>query len=179
MPESDAPTTPAAADTAGGQVNPTAEQELGDGGKAALDAERKARTAAERASKEASKRIAELETRVKEFTDRDKSADDKAREARDALVREKDDAIRELELAQREVLRYRVGAAAGLTTDLIGRIQGDTEDAMTEDAKKLATLIADQGKPRKPAPDPTLGIPRDTGASTTEQFSASMSQLFS
>lgn len=67
------------------------------------------------------------------------------------------------EAAELENLRLKVGAAKGLPVELIARLQGDTEEALTADADKLLALVAPSpGVPRassrQGAPEPSRTI---------------------
>lgn len=183
MPETEtASTTPDQADeTASEPTQESAdrpEPKLGDAGKSALDAERKARAAAERASKDATRKLTEFEKRLKEYEDRDKSDEQKRLEAVESAKEAKAEAERERDTARRELIKHQAGIREGLPESMIARIQGDTDDEIAADAKQLAALFADRDKPRKPAPDPTLGKSSGGKSSTAEQFASAVGPLF-
>ncbi len=57
------------------------------------------------------------------------------------------EAERRAETAERDLMRYRIGAAKGLPAPLIARLQGDDEDAMSDDADELLKLVRRQSMP--------------------------------
>lgn len=71
-----------------------------------------------------------------------------AQKAADALAA----AQREAESARLDALRYRVGVVKGLPPEMVGRLQGTTEDELAADADALAALL-------KPAAPPVAGRP--------------------
>lgn len=132
---------------------------LGDGGKKALEAERAARKAAE-------SRVAELENQVTTLTTTHQ-------QALDAATSAATEATSRADKADGEVLRYRVALETGVPAKHIGRLQGDTEEALREDA---ASFVADivPGK-TTPKPDLSQGPQGDTPKqSTADQFAAQL-----
>lgn len=77
---------------------------------------------------------AEARRRLDELEAEGKSEVQKLTDANSSLQTERDKAVQEL-------ARWKVGIAAGLPADVIGRIQGSTEDEMAADAKSLAELL--------------------------------------
>lgn len=114
--------------------------DLGDGGKKALDAERKRANAldkqlkailAEREEQEAAK-LSELELAQKA--------------AADASAR--------LAEYERTTIRQKVALEKGLPASLVGRLQGDDEESLSADADALLSLL---NAPTSPKPDPSQG----------------------
>ena len=135
---------------------------LGDGGKKALDAERAARRAAEA-------RVAELETQLT-------TVQAEHQTALEAAATEAATARTEADKANSDVLRYRVALETGVPAKHIGRLQGDTEEALREDA---AAFVADivPGK-TTPKPDPSQGPKGDDAKqSTADQFAAQLADF--
>lgn len=122
---------------------PDPQPDLGDAGKKALDAERRARRAAE-------KKTADLEARLKEIEDKDKSDSDKAAEklaAAEARATE----------AESKLLRTEVAAAKGLSPAQAMRLVGTTKEELEADADVLLETFQVQGATpppeRRPHPD--------------------------
>ena len=99
---------------------PEPDAPLGEGGKKALDAERKLREAAD-------KRASEAEQRIKEFEDRDKSDAQKIQEERDQAVAERD-------RLRTQNLRRDVADEKGLTPAQARRLVGTTREELEADA---------------------------------------------
>ena len=89
-----------------------------------------------KANADAARRLAEIE----------ESQKSEAQRAQEALAA----AQSEAEKAKSEALRWRVGVAAGLPADAIGRLQGATEEELAADAQQLASLLAPQRPPGRP-----------------------------
>lgn len=101
------------------------EQTLGDGGKKALDAERRARSKAEREAKE-------LKAQLDQIAAANLSKEEKAQ-------RERDEAIAEAQQARAEALRYRIATKFGISdedADLF--LTGSDEETITRQAERLA-----------------------------------------
>lgn len=96
---------------------------LGDGGRKALEAERKAR-------RDAEKKVTELEAALQEIADRDKSASEKQAEQITSLKAE-------LAKATLSTARFRVALQSGLSETQAKRLVGDTEEELTADAEQL------------------------------------------
>lgn len=146
MSETPTPPAPEAADSAA-----TAEIDLGDAGKKAIDQERRARAAAEREAKALKARLDELATANLSELDKAKKA---AAEATAAL-----------EAERASNMRQRIALAKGVPADLVDRLRGDTEADIAADADALLALV---NAPRTPAPDPTQG-PQGAAPTTPEQ----------
>lgn len=140
-------TQPAAAATEAPTPDPTPTPDtLGDGGKAALQAERKARRDAEKAA-------AEALAKVKEFEQRDLSAQEKLAQQ-----------VQELEAkaarAEAEALRLRIAAETDLPADLHEFLVGSSEEELRAKAEKLKAATA--ASARRPQPDPSQGAKPDS-----------------
>lgn len=126
-------TTPEATDT----------PDLGDGGKKALEAERRARRQAEKAANDALAKVKAYEDAKKSDTER--------------LAEQLEQFKTEAATAKAETLRLRVAAESGLPADLHEFLVGDDEDQLRAKAQKLMAATAAATAPRAPAPDPTQG----------------------
>lgn len=127
--------------------------DLGDGGKAAIVAEREARKAAER-------QLRDVQKALKEYEDRDKSELQKALERAEAAEK----AAAE---ASYSALRSKVAAAKGVPAS---SLTGTTEDELIASADELIAW-RDANKPTaQPAPkkSPASGSGLKSGASSTE-----------
>lgn len=89
------------------------------------------------ALKKANKEAETLRLKLKEYEDRDKTELQRLEER--AAEAERAAAEREVQL-----LRYQVGAAAGLPADLIERLRGNSMEELASDAEKLQALFAQQ-----------------------------------
>lgn len=130
----------------------TADEPLGENGKKALDAERKAREAADGEVK-----------RLQKLVDDKATADRKAEEAKaqeqgewEKLAKQREDELNaaRAELAKRDhnALKAKAAAKHRLPDELAERLAGETEADLDADAAKLAKLV----EPRK-APDTEAG----------------------
>lgn len=132
------------------------QQELGDGGKKALQAEREARKLAE-------KRAAEAEAKIKAAEVAQLSDIERAQ-------REASEAAAELAAIRAENLRNRVALSKGVPADLVEFLTGDTEEDI---AAKADTLLARLNAPTSPKPDPSQGAKGGERRTTTgDQFAA-------
>jgi uncharacterized protein (DUF885 family) len=122
-------------------------QELGDGGKKALQAERDAR-------KQAEKTAAELTARLKEFEDSKLSELDRAK-------KEAAETSAELARLRSENTRSKVAIEKGVPADLIEFLTGDTEGDI---AAKADLLLARLNTPGTPKPDPSQGAKGEANA---------------
>lgn len=137
-------------------------EQLGDGGKKALDAERSARRAAEA-------RVVELENQITTLTE----THQQELEAANAAAAE---ARTDADNASSDALRYRVALETGVPAKHVGRLQGDTEEALREDAATFAADIV-QGT-TSPKPDLSQGATGSTPKlSTAEQFAQQLADL--
>jgi hypothetical protein len=103
------------------------------------------------ALKSANKEAEKNRLKLKEIDDANLSELQKAQ--RDAA-----EAKTEADNLRKDNLRKTVALNAGLPGKWAERLRGDTEEEMAADA---ATILADLGKPKTPAPDPSQG-PRQT-----------------
>lgn len=127
--------------------------ELGDEGKRAIDAERKARREAER-------RAADAERQLQELADKDKPELERLRSENATLKSERDDATSKL-------ARYEVALAKGLNASQAKRLVGSTVEELEADADELLETFGNSSTGAKPAggppgrtPVPNLGNPR-------------------
>lgn len=120
MPEDEPPVVPEPVIPIPAAPEAKTDAPLGEGGKKALDAERKLREAAD-------KRATDAENRIKEFEDRDKSDAQKLQEERDAAVAERD-------FLRTENLRRDVADEKGLTPAHARRLVGTTREELEADA---------------------------------------------
>jgi hypothetical protein len=141
-------------------------ESLGDAGKTVLHKEREARRKAESARKAAESRAAAaqkaadaLAAKVKEFEDRDKSESEKQQEAIAAAKKAAAELAAERDKAATELLRYRVGMSIeDFPPSLIQRLQGETEEEMAEDAKRLMDDLGANKKTIRKAPTTSPGL---------------------
>lgn len=96
---------------------------LGDAGKKALEAERKAR-------REAEKRLKVLEAKIQEAEDADKSEAERLQAQVATLTKQ-------AEAAQAKVDRFEVAAAKGLTPAQARRLVGSTKEELEDDADAM------------------------------------------
>ena len=130
---------------------------LGDGGKKALEAERKARADAEKAAKD-------FKAQLDALNDAKLSETERLQKQLDALTND-------YRAAQVDAARNRVAAEEQIPAGLVGYLTGDDEAAIRESAKVLKSAIAEAAKPGTPAPDPSQGASgAGAGGSTTSQF---------
>lgn len=134
-----APNTDGDTGSTDGGAPATGDAQLGDAGKAALAAERKAKRDAEKA-------LTDALARLKDYEDRDKSDADK-------LTERASSAETRADTAERELLRLRVAVETKLPANLAERLQGTTEDELRADAAELLKLVA-PSTPEPPAPLP-------------------------
>lgn len=130
MPEDQiTPTEPTPVDSAPAQ--PAPEDTLGDAGKAAIAAERKAR-------KEAEKTVKDLSERLKAIEDKDKSELEKAQAAATELQEKY-----RTELAAR--LRLSAAATHGIPAEYHDLLTATDEEALQAQATKVAALLKANG----------------------------------
>lgn len=144
-----------AAEQAENQPTEHTPEELGEGGKKAIAAEREAR-------KQAEKLNATLTARLKEIEDANLSELEKAQreatEARDTLAQ-----------IQRENDRNKVALEKGVPSDLIEFITGDTAEDMAAKADLLVSRL--NASPSTPKPDRTQGASgKEPVVTTAQQF---------
>lgn len=108
------------------------DEQLGEGGKKALKAERDARSKAE-------KDLADAQTELQRLRDAGKSDGDKRQERFEQL--EKSDREKDTTIAtqQATILRYQIAAAKGLDLEAAERLRGNTKEEIEADADEFAT----------------------------------------
>lgn len=130
---------------------------LGEGGKKALDAERKARAAAERTATSTAKERDKLAARLQELEDREKTDAQKLTERAQA-------AEAEAAKASARLLRFEVASDKKLPAGWANRLQGSTKEELEADADALLKELGEtrqrqspdyDGGVRKQAPAPT------------------------
>jgi hypothetical protein len=126
-----------------------AEAPLGDGGKKALDAERKARQAAEKTAADFKKRLDEIE--AANLSDLEK-AQRQAQEAQEAATR-----------ATADAARFRIAAKHGINDEDADLFLTATDAETLE--RQAAALVA--RTPTGPKPDPSQGAKGSAGTRTT------------
>lgn len=152
----DDPTPPEGDQPAKGDPEPTKDPDsLGDGGKKALDAERKARRDAEKAT-------TDLQKRLKEYEDRDKTDGEKAADALRAAEKRADE-------AEARALRLEVAADKGLTPVQAKRLVGSTKEELEADADEILEAFPASSATPPPTRTPAAkGSPRGGGDPTSE-----------
>lgn len=144
---SEATVEPTAETQAPAEVEATESQELGDGGKKALQAERDARKAAERTA-------AEYAAKLKEIEDANLSELERTKKAAE-------ESAAELARLRTENIRTKVALDKGVPADLVEFLSGDTEGDI---AAKADLLLARLNTPGTPKPDPSQGAKGDGAA---------------
>jgi len=129
--------------------------ELGDGGKAALAAEREAR-------KQAEKRSRELERSIKEYEDRDKTELQKWQERAEAAEKRAAD-------AEFTAMRSKVAAQKGVPAS---SLTGKTEDELIASADELIAWRDQAAKPATPVKRPPTSGGLKSGATRTENINS-------
>lgn len=138
----------------------TSTEELGDGGKKALDSERQARREAEKQAKESAERLEKLQ---KEYDKAQKAANEAA-EAKAAL--------------EQQALVREVVADAGLpegATEFLGN--GD-RDELVDRAKAFKKLAESMFAAKRPQPVPEAGHRAEVKRSTADQFAQAFESAF-
>ena len=160
----EAPTpTPAAVAAVAGQgaaTNQQAEGDLGDAGKKAIQAERDARKAAEKAASDLQSQLDAI--KAAQMSDLEKAQAEAAKNAEDAAA------------ARAEALRWRIAAKHGISDeDAETFLTGSTEEALTKQAERLASLAT--AAPTTPKPDRTQGgTGAPAGGTTADLFAAAV-----
>jgi hypothetical protein len=133
-------TEPTAETQAPAEVEAPESQELGDGGKKALQAERDARKTAERTA-------AELSAKLKQFEDANLSELERTKKAAE-------ESAAELAKLRTENVRNKVALAKGVPADLIEFLTGNSEEDVAAKADLLMARLNATGTPK---PDPSQG----------------------
>lgn len=140
------------------------ENALGDAGKRALDAERRARKEADKRVAEAEKRLEEAQKRIDGFEDANRNELEKREHKLKKAQEQLEAKQRELDALNHKVLTTQIAADYNLPADMASRLQGNSEEELREDAEKLQALIA----PRNPrVPLPVLQEGADSGKNRT------------
>lgn len=157
---------PATAETST-EVKP--DEPLGAGGLKALQEEREARATAEREA-------AELKAKLQAIEQEKLSDLEKANLAAQQAQAEAEQLRADVAARDLEVLRQKIGAEAKLPPELVARLQGDDEESLRSDAKKLAELVPDTTSPF-PKADPSQGA-RGTapGGTNADRFAEFISE---
>lgn len=122
------------------------------------------------ALKKANKEAEQSRLKLKEVEDRDLSEMEKAQ-------RRAEKAEKDLSDLQTSTLKQRVALEKGLPANLVGRLQGSTEEELAADADELLGLVKTNGTPK---PDPSQGARGgDPNATTADQFAAALQGQFS
>lgn len=128
--------------------------ELGDAGKRALDAERKAR-------RDAEKRAQAAEAKVKEAEDAEKTEVER-------LQGQVTDLTKRAEASEAKATRFEVAAAKGLSLAQARRLVGSTKEELEADADEMRTELGlkDEGKGKgeeeeKPKEEQGIGRPKE------------------
>lgn len=131
---------------------------LGEGGKKALEAERKRASEAERSAKELQAQIDAINDAKLTETQR--------------LEKQLAELQANYQASQIESARNRVIATEGVPASLASFVVGDSEQALQASARALLAAIAEASKPGTPAPDPSQGAATNgaVGGSTASQF---------
>lgn len=124
----------------------TGENDLGDAGKRALDAERKARAAAERRAKEAEAKL--------------KEADDAQLSETERLQGQVADLQKQAEAAQAKADRFEIAAAKGLNLSQARRLVGSTKEELEQDADEMRSELGLDKEKDQPKEDDAKGIGR-------------------
>lgn len=156
--------------TAGEQVDNTTdtgnENALGDAGKRALAAERRARKEADKKLAEYEKRLNDAQKRIEGFEDANRDELEKREHKLKKAQEQLEAKQQELDALNRKMLTTQIAAEYGLPQDMANRLQGDTEETLREDAEKLQALLAPKS-PRQPWPVHQEGA--DSGRNRTAQ----------
>lgn len=105
------------------ETTPSADEAMGDAGKRALDAERKARAAAERRAREAENKL--------------KALDDQGKSDLERLRGQVADLTKRAEAAEAKAVRFEVAAAKGLSLAQARRLVGSTKEELEADAEVM------------------------------------------
>ena len=114
--------------------------ELGDGGKKALEAERKRANA--------------LEKQLKQFQSERELAEAAKLSDLERAQKAAQEAAAQLAEYQKTAIRQKVALEKGIPANLVDRLRGDDEESLSVDADELLALL---NKPTSPRPDPSQG----------------------
>lgn len=138
----------------------TSTEELGDGGKKALDSERQARREAEKQAKESAERLEKLQ---KEYDKAQKAADEAA-EAKAAL--------------EQQALVREVVADTGLPEGAAEFLGDGGRDALVERAEAFKALAESMFAAKRPQPVPEAGQRSAAKLSTADQFAQAFESAY-
>lgn len=150
-------------------TEPSKDEQLGDAGKKALEAEREAR-------KKADREISELRSRLETFEDAQRTDEEKrSRELEKLREKAASEEKRAAEL-ERRLIASRVAREVGLPSEMEERLRGTSEDEIKADAEKLREVIGGkrQGWPHVME----AGGSHESPASTSALFGAAFSRAF-
>lgn len=152
---------PPAPPPAPADVPPDDDGDLGEGGKKALAAERKAR-------KELEARLKDLEplaAKAREAEDANKTEIERAREAHATESGRR-------KAAEAKLLRYEVGADKGVPGNLLRFLHGETREELEEAADALLTEIGGKGESPKTKPPGDRPRARLEGGQPSQTYEA-------
>lgn len=155
------------------QADPDAEQTqgdpadgLGEGGKKALEAERKRASEAEKQAKALQAQLDALNDSKLTETER--------------LQKQIEDLSTRYEQAQLAETRNRVAVAEQIPSQLVGYLAGSDEAELIDSAQTLKAAIAEATKPGTPKPDPSQGAQgKPAGGTNAEQFASFLTSKLS
>lgn len=144
--------TSAQAGTTNSAPEPSIDPNLEPAFDGAFDADRAKRTIANlrEAEKRLKAQVAELSPQAQELVALKDAQKTELERLQEQLASEKT----QREALERQTLRTKVGLAKGLPVELIDRLQGETEEALTADADALLAVLA------PPAPGVPIASPR-------------------
>lgn len=154
--DSPKPTPPPHRDPADRGDRSDSDAQLGDGGKKALEQERKAARAEKARAEKAEKELEEL--RRQQMTEQERVVAE-----RDDLRKKYEEQAAQLAASRLDLLRRDVAAEKGIPAALARRLDGTTREDIEKDADTLLSLLPDPNAPRTPKPDPSAGATTDTG----------------
>lgn len=146
-------------------------EELGDGGKRALEAERKARRAAEKRAQDAEARI--------------KAAEDAEKTEVERLQSQVADLTKQAEASTAQATRFEVAAAKGLSLAQARRLVGSTKEELEADADEMRTELGlkdetDTDTETTSKDESTTGLPKEdlrAGASNDDEQEPNAAKL--
>lgn len=127
-----------------GEDTPPEKPDLGDAGKKALDAERKARRDAEKQAKELADRLAAIEDKDKTEAERFAA---KVADAEDRAAK-----------AEARAMRLEVAQSKGLSPAQAKRLVGSTQEELEADADEILEAFPTQGATPPPGRQPTADL---------------------
>jgi len=135
------------------------DEPLGEGGKRALDAERKRVAELEKQLKERDKKFEPLDAIVKAIRGGHQGVADADKTDVERLQEQVAQLQADNEKERLGRLRLEVATEQGLTAQQAARLQGATREELAADAAALKALFPapEPSGPRRPAPDPTQG----------------------